>query len=373
MISERPRNFIVGLTFLLALAVSMYGIILLGKFPSVSIGQYPITLTAPNANGVTSGSKVLLNGVPVGLVESAWLSPDAQGRLVVFIRANIDSTINIPASATASAQAPSTVGQPYLALFAADAKAPFLAHDGKATLVATAPESSLIPQSVVDDIHALKVNFASAAQDLSTTAQTLTLTAQNVTKVANDLHVLLDYAPPEAIANANPNDPNRPRENISTVVVRLDRTVEGLQNLLTDPKLHGQVRDVVQNISDAAGQLKSTLAKFDKTLDNANGAIASIGNAATSFSGTATQATVAIQGVQKDVNRVAQQLVETVAQLDKSIRQITEGKGTAGMLVNDPRLYDGLIDLSKSLKNTVNDLDFLINKWKDEGVNLNLK
>ena len=373
MISERPRNFIVGLTFLAALALCMYGIILLGKFPSVSLGRYAVTFTAPNANGVTTGAKVLLNGIPVGQVESAWLDADAQGRLVVFVRANINANINIPTSATASVQAPSTVGQPFVALVAAEGKPPFLSHDGKATLAAIAPESSLIPQGVVDDIHALKQEFTLAAQNLSNTAQSLTVTAQNVTKVATDLHVLLDYAPPEAIANANPNDPNRPKENISTVVVRLDRTVESLQNLLTDPKLHGQIRDVVQNISDAAGQLKTTLAKFDKTLDNANGAITTIGNAATSFSGTATQATATIQGVQKDVDRVAQQLVETVAQLDKSIRQITEGKGTTGMLVNDPRLYDGLLDLSKSLKSTVNDLDFLINKWKDEGLNLNLK
>jgi hypothetical protein len=31
------------------------------------------------------------------------------------------------------------------------------------------------------------------------------------------------------------------------------------------------------------------------------------------------------------------------------------------------------VDLSKSLKSTVDDLDFLLNKWKEEGVNLKLK
>jgi phospholipid/cholesterol/gamma-HCH transport system substrate-binding protein len=361
MISERPRNFIVGLTFLAALALVMYGIILLGKFPSFGgISKYTIILTAPNANGVTTGSKIEFNGIYAGQVQSTWLGSDNQDRAVVYVRAIIDPNIDIPASATATLERPSTVGNPYVSIHTADLKKPFLSRDGTATLAAASPESGLIPKDVVDN---------------------LAVTARSITKVADDLHVLLAYTPPEAL---NPNDPNAPHENISTVVVRLDRTVAGLQTLLTDPKLHGQVRDAVQNISDAANQLKGTLAKFDKTLDTANGAIASIntaatsiGNAATSVAssvgGTATQATATIQGIQKDVDRVTDQLVVTISQLDKSIRQITDGKGTAGMLVNDPRLYEGLVDLSKSLKSTVNDLDFLLNKWKDEGVNLNLK
>jgi ABC-type transporter Mla subunit MlaD len=371
MISERPRNFIVGLTFLAALALSMYGIILLGKFPAFGgIRQYTVTLTAPNANGVTTGSKVEFNGVYAGQVESTWLSSDSEGRAVVMVHANIDPKIDIPASATASMQRPTTVGNPYVSIAATSFKPPFLPRDGSATLAATSPESSLIPREVFDDVHALK--------------QELTILSKNLTTVAGDLHVLLDYTPPEALTNVDPNEPNPPRENISTVVIRLDRTVASLQTLLTDPKLQGQVRDAVQNISDAAGQLKDTFARFDKTLENANGAISSINTAATSIGnaatavassvgGTATQATATIQDIQKNVNRVADQLVVTVAQLDKSIRQITEGKGTTGQLINDPRLYEGLLDLSKSLKTTVDDLDFLLNKWKDEGVNLNLE
>jgi hypothetical protein len=91
------------------------------------------------------------------------------------------------------------------------------------------------------------------------------------------------------------------------------------------------------------------------------------------ISTTATQATATIQGIQKDIDRVARQLVETVARLDTSVRQITNGQGATGRIVNDPRLYEGLVDLSMSLKTTVTDLDFLPNKWKDEGVNRNLK
>jgi len=59
--------------------------------------------------------------------------------------------------------------------------------------------------------------------------------------------------------------------------------------------------------------------------------------------------------------------------LQKTVHDISEGNGTTGRLIQDPRLYDSLLDLSKSLKSTVDNLNFLIDKWKDEGVDLKLK
>jgi phospholipid/cholesterol/gamma-HCH transport system substrate-binding protein len=352
MISQRPRNFIVGLTFLAGLSLCMYGIVLLGKFPFFGgIRQYAVTLTSSDANGIATGSKVEFNGVYIGQVESASLA-ELKGASMVNVRINVDPKINIPISAVAILQRPLSVGNPYVAISAAELKPPYLARDGSATLKAIPGESSLIPKDVTDSLAAV---------------------SKKITTVADDLHVLLAYTPPEALEKADPNDPNAPRENASTVIIRLDRTIASLQALLTDPKLQGQVRDAIQNISDASAQLRTTLQKFDKTLDNANGAITSIDKAANSFGSASTQATVTIQATQKDIDRVAQQLVETIAQLDKSIRQITEGKGTTGRLVSDPRLYDGLLDLSRSLKTTTDDLDFLLQKWKDEGINLKLK
>jgi phospholipid/cholesterol/gamma-HCH transport system substrate-binding protein len=352
MISQRPRNFIVGLTFLAALALCMYGIVLLGKFPFFGgIRQYTVRLTTTDANGVSTGSKVELNGVYIGQVQSTWLAEE-KGAAVVNVLINVDPKIDIPTTASVVLQRPISVGNPYVAISAAEFKKPFLSREGTATLKAIPGESSLIPKDVTDSL-------ANVSKKIST--------------VADDLHVLLAYTPPEALEKADPKDPNAPKENASTVIIRLDRTIGSLQALLTDPKLQGQVRDTIQNISDASTKLRSALDKIDKTIDNANSTITSIGNAATSVGSAATQASATIQATEKDIHRVAQQLVETIAQLDKSVRDITEGKGTTGRLVSDPRLYEGLLDLSRSLKSTSDDLDFLIQKWKDEGVDLRLK
>jgi ABC-type transporter Mla subunit MlaD len=360
MISERPRNVIVGLTILVALALCMYGIVLLGKLPVFSVRQYLVTLETENSNGVGAGARVELLGVQIGQVRSSYLTQDAAGKQVVNAQLLINPEVDIPDTAYAVLARPvAGVGSPSVQISVAAGSTRMLAKDGSATMKAVASDGGLIPKEVFDDIRVLKEDISVLAHELTT--------------VARDLHVLLAYTPPEALANANPSDPNAPRANASTVIIRLDRTIASLHTLLTDPQLQGNVKSAAQNISDAAGHLKGTLEKLDSTLGAANGTFTSISNAAGSFGGAATQAAVTLQATQKDIAAVAQKLVETLSQLDKSIKDITQGSGTTGMLVKDARLYEGILDLSRSLKSTVEDLDFLINKWKDEGLPLKLK
>ena len=53
--------------------------------------------------------------------------------------------------------------------------------------------------------------------------------------------------------------------------------------------------------------------------------------------------------------------------------KINDGQGTAGKLVNDPKLYEGLVDTTTQLNATVKDLQRLIQQWEQEGVALKLR
>jgi hypothetical protein len=60
-----------------------------------------------------------------------------------------------------------------------------------------------------------------------------------------------------------------------------------------------------------------------------------------------------------------------------SVQDITEklnkGQGTAGQLLNDPRLYQALVDSAKQLSLTVGELRLLVEQWQQEGVGFKLK
>ena len=353
MVSERTRNMAVGLTMLVALGLLMYGILLLGTGPSLGGRPYVVTLESPNANGLTPGAKVDLNGVVIGQVTSVILAKKADGSLGTRVGLSIDASVDIPQDATVTFGKGYVGSTSYCSIYANNAKGPNLPHDGAAVLQATPADSGLIPKDVFDDIHSLKGDLSS-------------LSVGTDGPWPRTCHMqLLVTSPPEAVDAADPKDPHRPMENVSTMVMRLDRTVKNLQDILGDKNLKGQIRTIVQNIADSSAQLKSTLATIDSTMKNANGTI-------TQFGSAATQASTTLDATHQQIVRIADKLVETLDQLQKTTRAVSEGDGTTGRLIRDPRLYDGMVDLSKSLRTTVDDLDFLLKKWRDEGVNLKL-
>ena len=62
------------------------------------------------------------------------------------------------------------------------------------------------------------------------------------------------------------------------------------------------------------------------------------------------------------------QIAKTIDQFESITRKINEGNGTAAMLLNDPVLYENLLDVSKEMKLTVTDLKRLVEQWEQEGV-----
>jgi phospholipid/cholesterol/gamma-HCH transport system substrate-binding protein len=233
-------------------------------------------------------------------------------------------------------------------------KGRMLPHDGSGTIKATAGDpSGLIPKDIRDN---------------------LTNVSNQLNNVAHDLHVLLSYHTPEQVDAANllatqpgaSTQADRPVENVATLVIRLNRTMKSLESLLTDQNLHGQVREIVKNLRDASVQLNVTLANVDATVKNADNVFSSMGTITAS-------ATKTLDSTQVQILRVSEKLVDMLGQIEKTSKQITEGNGTTGRMINDPRLYEGLVDLSKTLASTAKNLDFLLKKWKDEGVNFNLK
>jgi hypothetical protein len=55
------------------------------------------------------------------------------------------------------------------------------------------------------------------------------------------------------------------------------------------------------------------------------------------------------------------------------VTKVNAGKGTAGLLVNDPKLYQSLLENSHQLNVTIASLSRLVEQWEQEGVTLKLK
>ncbi|HMD55404.1 MAG TPA: MlaD family protein [Phycisphaerae bacterium] len=335
MINEKSRNVIVGLTIIAAVALVIWGAFLLGRLPAIGPNApYEVTVLSPSAENLNNGDVITFNGVTIGTVSSVALSDDLSSAKIVI---GIYKDVNLPANIQVTIGA-DNLGRPYMSLYTSSSSSgQVLDKNGSAVLHAQLAPTGFIPQSIVDDIGSLKGQFVTLSGKLDL--------------VADDLHVMLKPVNTTQPAGPGENQTAADMNNVSALIQRLNSTVNSLNNLLTDPKLQSQVREIIGNVDESSKELKTTLAglsvtaqKFNATADAAHQSIASL----------------------------SVQLTQILDKVNDIAGSIQQGQGTAGMLVKDPRLYNALLDVTQELKGTINDLHALVKQIQDQGFDMHL-
>ena len=68
----------------------------------------------------------------------------------------------------------------------------------------------------------------------------------------------------------------------------------------------------------------------------------------------------------------AEKLSELMASAHRTALKIEGGEGSAGMLVNDPRLYNNLMDAASQLEKLLGEFRELVEGWKAGGLQLDI-
>ena len=104
----------------------------------------------------------------------------------------------------------------------------------------------------------------------------------------------------------------------------------------------------------------------------ARGAIADARGAINQMNKTVTDGGKHIDDVSRDVGQRLTQIAGILERFQSVADKIDKGNGAAGQLVNDPRLYESLVDTSRELNETVKTFKRLADQWEHEGVSLKL-
>jgi phospholipid/cholesterol/gamma-HCH transport system substrate-binding protein len=123
------------------------------------------------------------------------------------------------------------------------------------------------------------------------------------------------------------------------------RTIDSVNDVLADPKIRADLKSTVANIH----QTSENMQRFSQKLDK-----------------------VAIDEVGRELGARLTQVSETLERVNSVAAKIDKGQGTAGLLVNDPRLYESFVDTARELNLTVTDLRRLVQQWEEEGFRLKL-
>jgi phospholipid/cholesterol/gamma-HCH transport system substrate-binding protein len=161
--------------------------------------------------------------------------------------------------------------------------------------------------------------------------------------------------------------------SITTELSSAGDLIKGLNGYVNDPAIHQDLQSSLQNIHHITDNLQHTAVNVDHFSDRLD----KMGDEANA---TLTDAHATVKSTQADVEKITRQIDDRMLQISKSLdsfqsisAKIDKGQGTAGLLLNDPKLYQSLVANSQMLNSTIADLKRLVEQWEQEGVSFKLK
>lgn len=348
--NDRSRNIAVGLTAILGVVGLGALLILFGYLPAMLDRGYPLLVTFPNASGLNVGSRVKLNGIDIGRVTNISILPTpAQGVLVESkIRGEFDLPINIEAriddkllggTVSIGLAVPTPTKNE-----ATTQTTQSLPRDGSKVLqgIASVPLTEMAKQIQLA-LHGPMQKFEKLATNVDKLADEWTIVGKNV-------NGLLRPLPPDQADSKNTPG------NVSTLISRLDvrikemrTTLAGIDAWINDMEFKGDLKATIANSKEATASMKVSLDKFNKLADTSRENV--------------TQLAQRYVAVADDLSKVLDSTQKTI-ELAKS------GKGTVGLLLNDPALYNNLNDAVVRVNSAMTEIKLLVEKWKEEGLQI---
>ena len=316
------RNVLVGITVLGALIALGWMIVEFGGNLAAPFAPpaLPVTFTTARADGVVEGSPVVYRGVTVGKVVAVKLMSDNKN---VEIDAAINQTPVLPANVEGVIRQTNVFGAGASLSLELTGDAPVGSLASGARLKSRFAGSGLIPPEI-----------NSLAKELEATS-----------KQFRESNIIL---------------------NLNTQVAKVGKLVDEITKFVSDKDTQNNLRQSLANVKTATESAK----RISTNLETFSGKLNTIGDDTTKL----------LAKTSTNVDTISRQINERLTQTSKPLEttqsittKIDTGDGTAGKLVNDPRLYTGLVQTTESLNIVIRDLQRLVEQWEQEGISLKLK
>src|SRR5262249_46237099 len=144
------------------------------------------------------------------------------------------------------------------------------------------------------------------------------------------------------------------------------KVLENANTLIADPKLREDIKTAITNIRTASETINRMGTKLDKLTDDAQATMTDLRQTVKTTGGN-------VETITKQASDRLEQISKTLDHFQSIAAKIDNGQGTAGQLVNDPKLYQALVDSTKELNLTITDLKRLVEQWEQEGISFKLK
>jgi phospholipid/cholesterol/gamma-HCH transport system substrate-binding protein len=364
---KAAKTLRVGLLVLVAVAVLVTGILLIGGQNQLFTLKNEYYILFNNVSGLNAGNPVQLNGVDVGRVESVVL-PEEPGKNDIRVVISVERRYaeRVREDSQASIKTLGLLGDKYIELTSGSTDAPPIPDGGH---IVTAPTTS------IDQLLA-------GGENLMDNVIAISFSLRNIlTRMERGEGILgrLTVDTPEA----------------ESIIASVRGTVEAMEAIAT--KIDTGEGPLPRLINDAelAGRVETSLARFESILvkaDEGQGALPKLLNdpaTAARIDHTLAELEAAAQGLSSFIEEVetsegllqrmltdeeygrevSERLREVIDRIDRVSTEITEGDGTLARLIEDPSIYESIQDILVGIDES-RILRWLIRNRQQEGIDV---
>lgn len=343
---NQKKNFLVGLFVLIGILGIVWMLVKFQDLPARlnRYGASEITIHFPSAFGIGVNAPVYFRGYSIGRVVevkppaliAATDDPEKKAYKIAVITA-IDEEFQIPRSAIAKAYT-GGLGSGHLE---------FVVRDDH------------IGDTFLADGDVLEGQIALASQFIPEETQM---------KFDNLLDSLNTFFAPADQAGDDADPTQTSRVNLQSLVQRFDETLENLNTVIGDTENQENIRTALTGFADSTEQLQKTIeetrnfmAEASQLIQQASGTLGTIDQTTRQFSETYGQ-------LGEKAQNTADQLSATLKSLDRLFTELKSGTGTAAKMVNDPRLYESLVDTTETLTLAIQEFRELLAELNEHGI-----
>ncbi len=352
---EHTRNVAVGLTVMVALAMLAGMTFIFAGLPEMFQRGYYVRIQSDSTHNISRGDDVLMSGMRVGsIVDVRFTDPqDPTGGVTMTARINPD--IKVPANVKAVVFTRGFVGSPYLALVPEGPLPEDQRHlptDRVATISAERRGDGLLPDELKPALEGLA-------------------------KLTDNLNELIAPDQPAPVAPDNETDAPPGVEEappgLRGTIDRLNRTLDAVYKVVGDVENQRNIHDSLANIRDAADAATKAMKAVETLATDARRTVAAAEETMEDMGESSRLARERMDDVAAGLLDSTEQISTLMSTINQTAMKIESGEGTAGRLVNDPELYNNLLDATREMSRLTMELRTLVETWKETGVPLRVR
>lgn len=162
--------------------------------------------------------------------------------------------------------------------------------------------------------------------------------------------------------------PEQTQRKLEDLVDDLRAFIGHASQIVGDPNAQRNLKTILANLSESSKRTIQVLERAEQTLSGATEAIEQYRRLAVAGQDTLRNADARIDQLAVAIVQTSEDLGRAASQMRHMIDKVNEGEGTIGRLVNDGRLYEGLLETTEQVQVLVQQFQAIMDKLDKKGL-----